>query len=277
MASPSGYGASTAVRTLLASLLLSDPIHIDASMLSDDVHMRQRMLGLARTAPFAPDLEDTHTDWSDSSSDLRRAFVRWLCRDPIEVHRSPLNVDTAARSFFVQRRKTLDIAAEGDHDPIDMERLTLQCKDEWHGTGRLLVQFPDDPDLAMLYMSVVRDGTDVKLDNLFAFDDPLTGLHRHTPACWESCNVHDEDAPAAAEYINDADEFWSGFDDPAPDTAPAQPTAVATDPAHTPMDGDEDAAIRDIVRGAYTLFRSRQPHNSTESFLELVHSAIAPQ
>jgi hypothetical protein len=276
MASHAGYGANAGVRTLVASLLLSDPIHIDASVLSDDVHMRQRMLGLPRTAPFAPDLEDAHTQWGDSPA-LQEAFIRCFCRDPIEVTESALSAKTA-RSFFVQRRRALDTAAEGERDPIDMERLTMLCKDEWHGTGRLLVQFPGDPDLAMLYMSVVRDGTEVKLDNLFALDDPPAGLHHHTPACWESYNVHDEDAPAAAEYINDADEFWSGFDDPAPAPAPAHAaSAGVSEPAHTSTDADESAAIRDIVRGAYTLFRSRHPLNSTESFLELVHSAIAPQ
>ncbi|SNX87106.1 uncharacterized protein MEPE_05816 [Melanopsichium pennsylvanicum] len=149
-----------------------------------------------------------------------------------------------------------------------------------------------------------------KVDNLFSLhrtdmEDRVEGMHVWTESC-EHAYVRlgtrtkeeqrgDEQGPgeAGAEYIADADDFWAGFsdedDEQEKESARTSTSLIAlsTEPPverqesrNAAANTDQEMAIRDIIRGAYTLHRNLHPHKSDpysiQAFLNVVHSTIAP-
>ncbi|SYW73731.1 uncharacterized protein UBRO2_00006 [Ustilago bromivora] len=156
-----------------------------------------------------------------------------------------------------------------------------------------------------------KDGVRVKLDNLFRveeWDEARKGLHEWTEGCMrargkgmgkgkqraistdpEQEQEGEEGEEGGAEYIIDANDFWAGFWDE--DEAEADEedevgtvagsngvvirnsTTSNLDPATRT---EQEKAIQDIIRGAFTLYRR---HNTTadakDSFVDLVLGTIS--
>lgn len=302
------------LRALLASLLLHTPPTLDPPQLSPDLLMRHRMLGLPSTAPLAYDLDASPFSSHDDAVESQHAFVSWLSRPPVELSMAAAATDVSvtARCLFSAREKVMAVAALGEEDPIDMQRYEVWCCDAWHQDRqrRRLVRFPEVDEgmqaSARLWMMVVVDPDGFKLDNLFTMDgnkdeEVVRRLHRCTQRCdtgqmlRRSGQAQEEiEQEGGAEYINDADDFWAGFSDEEQDHVPnanadpkcqgMQMTGGAADdarqPAATPVAAAQDAAIKDIIRGAYTLHRSTRAQQASEAeaiddFVRLVRDAIS--
>ncbi|CDR88790.1 uncharacterized protein SPSC_05622 [Sporisorium scitamineum] len=258
--------------------------------------MRHRMLGLPPYAPHAYDLPESdtfstnHTSVSDDErTTSQRDFVSWLSRPPVEFSVSNVDVDSTADILFTRRLRAMHDAQLGDSDPIDVGNYQVYCCDAWHDHRRLLVRFPEQAEeSASLYlMVIVGEEGEMRLDNLFATKRDIVlerGLHRwtlHCSATKETRQGEAEDADQGAEYINDADDFWAGFSDDEDAGGKAKETdagvVVDATVGGGEGEGDQEQAIRDIIRGAYTLHRSiRTSADSVEDFIRLVRSTITP-
>lgn len=220
-----------------------------------------------------------------------------MSRPPVELSIANNDVTETASAYMVHRREAL-VASQMSDDPFDLPGWQAFCCDVWHEQRKVLVGFPRRDEAVRLFMTVVAgENGEVQLDNLFALHEHqegvTAGLHRWTDKCrqsWARAKMEqDEDEEPAAEYINDADDFWAGYsDEEEEDTSNArgatdgQPPAGRTDgqlgATSTTTTADQEAAIKDIIRGAYTLYRSTLPSttevDSTEAFLRLVESVI---
>ncbi|TKY88860.1 hypothetical protein EX895_002101 [Sporisorium graminicola] len=288
------------LRSLLTSLLLLTPPQLTPTQISPDLHMRQRMLSLPPQPPHAYDLPETDSfstsSLSAASDDDRTAsqhdFVSWLSRPPVELAISTIDVEATAHGLFTRRLTALRVAEQGEMDPIDLCDYEVLCCDAWHDHRRLLVRFPtsEGGEDGLYMMVTVGEEGDMRLDNLFATERTVVhekGLHRCTIACTPSMTSNaameeEQDEDQGAEYINDADDFWAGFSDD--EDAEAKKNvettgsfAVDTRSMHEQGTTDQETAIRDIIRGAYTLHRSiRSPStDSVEDFIRLVKTSIA--
>lgn len=284
------------LRHLLTSLLLFSPTRLDRTQISPDLLMRHRMLSLPPNTPPAYDSPESDTFSTTSHlsiSDEERiasqhAFVEWLSRPPVELNLSAIDVAATANSFFARRLTAIRVAQRAVEDPIDVDSYEVMCCDTWHGDRRMLVKFPPHMDGEDLYMMVVvGDEGEMQLDNLFATQQVVVqegGLHRWTEACTARRETGDreEGADQGAEYINDADDFWAGFshDDDDGGRAEGEVRGECAGEANV-ADGreaatEQEAAIKDIIRGAYTLHRSIRPSSGdeVEDFMRLVRSAI---
>lgn len=312
----------SSLRSLLTSLLLLAPPDLSDEQLSDNLLMRHRMLGLSSSTPYAHDMLESSTssggetslDYLSIADDVRTGsqhdLVAWLSRPPIELGLAHADVRETAQSLFLKRLSVLNIALQGDKDPINPSEYELLCSDAWHAQGRILVRFPNSPSPSgRLLMMVIRtsEGT-LKLDNLLALrhDEALLEakkLHAWTPACAKKHRtegaklMEQEEESGGAEYITQAEDFWAGFSDEelvdeaaAPgnsqnfvpsSTLHAEGEAEVTTAATSGNKTVSENAIRDIIRGAYTLHRSLQPALGTaqtasiEAFIRLVRSTIA--
>ncbi len=201
-------------------------------------------------------------------------------------------------------------AVKGEMDPIEIESYEVRCCDAWHGAkgGRRLVVFPKmlADGIRRLMMVVVVEKGKLKLDNLFALEDWERVLKERRLHRWsaETCEIGPGSSGAlaqqngadeeedGAEYINDPDDFWGGYsDDEEPTQAEAEdqrmetPAPTANGVANNQRERaapqtDPEAAIRDIIRGAFVLHRVSSgvlDDDASESFLQLVRSAISPQ
>ena len=297
-APPASAAVRTALRSLLTSLLLLTPPELTPSQLSDDLVMRHRMLSLPSSTPRAYDLAECSTFSGEAATDYslsdderlasQHAFISYLSRPPIELSLTETDIGATARSFFLRRMEVMQIAQQGEVDPIDPGAYELLCCDAWHASGRVLVRFPRNVGERELLQMLVTcsDGT-MKLDNLFAVatdaEDVGAELHMWTERCVHGTRYEEEKDDQGAEYINDADDFWAGFSDeeqPNEATAAVAAQQARGGDAHVAaaLSTEQESAIKDIVRGAYTLHRSltNLPENAREEeFLQLVRSAIA--
>ncbi|SJX64601.1 uncharacterized protein SRS1_15418 [Sporisorium reilianum f. sp. reilianum] len=257
--------------------------------------MRQRMLSLPPHPPHAYDLAEsdtsttTHPSITDTDRrDSQHAFVSWLSRPPVELGISAVDVDATARSLFARRLTAMRTAQEGEMDPIDVRGYGMWCCEAWHAGKRVLVKLPERGEEERLYMVViVGEAGEMRLDNLFSTQRDVVaekGMHRWTADCAPAnesavAKEQGEEEDQGAEYINDADDFWAGFSDDDDAGGKAKVQAGASVAVDSRVEGDvteQEKAIKDIVRGAYTLHRSiRSPGtDSVEEFIQLVRSAI---
>ncbi|KAJ9474917.1 hypothetical protein PHBOTO_004786 [Pseudozyma hubeiensis] len=165
---------------------------------------------------------------------------------------------------------------------------------------RFPVVLPSGEDYLWMMLTEGDDG-EWKLANLFALDKTdqqklLHQLHRRTEGCKRMHRQSrkpqegEEGEEGGAEYINDANDFWDGFSDEEEQGRDVDEAARAGDVPHPtldlqPRDGSpasmtaQEAAIKDIIRGAYTLHRSARAtgsdRDSQEAFMALVQSAIS--
>lgn len=194
----------------------------------------------------------------------------------------------------------MKVAVEGERDPIAMEDYEGWCRGEWHAVGIRVVGFPPGVagglQLCLMLVKGEKEG-EVKVDNLFAVEDweevvREQGLHRWSETCSSRTGSatrgvqreeKGEEGAGAAEYINDADDFWAGYSDEEEeeqikeaDTHPApQPSGVKGEGG---AQSEQDRAIQDIVKGAYTLYRTSNPNSTQdgakEAFMALVRSSV---
>lgn len=293
------------LRSLLTSLLLLSPPTLSPTQLSSDLHMRQRMLGLSSTAPHAYDSE---TSYDTSLSDMiasQHAFACWLSRPPIELDIDTTNIASVASALFSLREKTMQVACCSDTDPIDECEYQVWCCDAWHmqRKARRLVVCPE-AETRLCMMLVLGQDDEWKLDNLFVLSKSeqarvMAGLHPCMPSCTRvhQMQTRPDAEEGGAEYINDADDFWAGVSDDEQDHARVTSMAsssIARLGTEVPAGAVEDsrmsstgqapttehqAAIRDIIRGAYTLHRLSRADtsdaDSIEHFIHLVRSTIS--
>ncbi|CBQ68957.1 conserved hypothetical protein [Sporisorium reilianum SRZ2] len=287
----------SSLRPLLTSLLLLTPPSLLPTQISPDLHMRQRMLSLPPHPPHAYDLAEsdafsttfTHQSISDADRTAsQHALVSWLSRLPVELGISAVDVDATARSLFARRLTAMRTAQEGEMDPIDV-RGGMWCCEAWHAGRRVLVRFPEGEAERLYMVVIVGEAGEMRLDNLFATQRDVVlekGMHRWTADCApanESAVAREqgEEEDQGAEYINDADDFWAGFSDDDDTGGNAKVQAGASVAVDSRVEGDvteQEKAIKDIVRGAYTLHRSIRSSGteSVEEFIQLVRSAITP-
>ncbi|SPO30727.1 uncharacterized protein UTRI_05344 [Ustilago trichophora] len=305
---------TASLRTLLTALLLVRPASLQPYQLSSDLQMRHRMLSLPSAAPMARDFVEmfdlisldlssfSNDDTDDETRQMQHDFVSYLSRPPIEIGIHENDIAATAQSLFLKRMIVMQIALAGETDPIDSSEYELLCDEKWHGQRRMLVRFPkSDSQSARLHMMVIWKDGEMRLDNLFSVDSGQDvvnligeGCHRWSETCIErhgrgkELSVMQEEEGGeedqGAEYINDADDFWAGFSDEE-EEIPEEPVSVtraantesATQP-HGATATDSEAAIKDIIRGAFMLHRSLHTDRSeaaeVEAFMRLVRSAI---
>ncbi|GAC94880.1 hypothetical protein PHSY_002453 [Pseudozyma hubeiensis SY62] len=302
----SGHGGPS-IRPLLTTLLLLEPSALTPSQLSSDLLMRQRMLGLPSTTPHAYDIEFSHS--LDPSSDgevtaSQQNFVSRLSRPPFEFSIQCLDVAATARYFFALRSKARHDAANADVDPINLSEYDVWCSETWHNKPQdaIWLQVPGvrgAPEEPVLWMMLTEgDDGEWKLANLFALDGAehrnlVVQLHRRTEGCnrmHRQSRKPQEEEEGGAEYINDANDFWGGFSDEGDQGRDVDEAAREGDVPNSMLDlhvaggsqvptTAQEAAIKDIIRGAYTLHRSARAtesdRGSEEAFLALVRSAIS--
>ncbi|SPO31018.1 uncharacterized protein UTRI_05344_B [Ustilago trichophora] len=305
---PSTITAS--LRTLLTALLLVRPPNLQPSQLSSDLQMRHRMLSLPSTSPLARDSVEvfdlisldlssfSNDDTDDETRQTQYEFVSYISRPPIELGIHENDIAATARSLFQKRMTVMQIALAGESDPIDPGEYELLCDEKWHGQGRMLVRFPEcSSQSARLHMMVIWKDGEMRLDNLFSVDgrEDVMGLmgegcHRWSETCTErhgmgtKASVKREGEDQAAEYINDADDFWAGFSDEEEKIQEDSIQAARAANAHSAIQPhgaaptDSEAAIKDIIRGAFTLHRflhsNRSETAQVDAFMRLVSSAI---
>ena len=294
------------LRSILTSLLLTTPPELTPNQLSPDLLMRQRMLGVV--TPHAYDSSETFSSSSALISDAernasQRAFTSSISRPPIELTISSTDIGLTAHNLFQRRIKAHAIAKEGEEDPIELFDYDTFCCDAWHTQRRLLVRFPqvEEFEEVKLYMMLVGDDEGVlRLDNLFSLrqaemEQVEGGLHRWPERCTaragrqrqevQSEEERQREEQGGAEYINDADDFWAGFSDDG-ESGDGKRVVQADDgvatrgaEAQARDKTEQEKAIKDIIRGAFTLHRSirESGQDAVDEFMQLVRSAITNQ
>lgn len=240
--------------------------------------------------------DEQHLARSEVAAHLIFARLRPQALEKAKQGEDPLDMQNfrlVCWNKFHGEGKVLVIFPEVEWNDEDQKRI-----------GDMIQYEPCNPRLMMLVLRA-SDGS-YKLDNLFVAYDRDAGWNSHpwTKACVEDGET---DGP---EYIADPNEFWDGYSDdeqvPVAEVRDVEVLDVATPSPPPPARGrrqsgraatrqvkqetpppqslssaqsEQDAPIRDIVRGAFALHRSQQPASSnldaTEAFVQLVRTTIA--
>lgn len=289
------------LRPVLVPLLLTTPAGLPVSQRSSDLLMRQRMLGLPNDPPHAYDYGHNDDYRSVAEAECiasREAFASWLSRAPVEIGIHTTHIDMTATLLFYKRNEVHQLA-RGETDPIIAHGFEALCCDAWHAQRKLLTGFPRNESASRLYMTVtVGEHGEAQVDNVFALykmeEAPIERLHRWTDECrrsWTRVKMEEqEEGSQGAEYINDADDFWAGYSDDedvgrksnargqGDGHASAGQTGAVVGTSTSTTSADQQAALKDILRGAYGLHRSTQrdktEDESVRAFLELLKNAL---
>lgn len=276
------------------------------------------MLSLGSNPPFADDLVEPSVlsgglacpaylyVWDDKRRESQNAFISYLSRPPVELGVEKVDVEKTALGFFLKRMKAMQLAQEGERDPVDVRDYELLCIPSWHkteGVGRVLVRFPIGVGgvggRLYLMITIGERGEGVKVDNLFALRDGegeevIKRLHTLTESCLGSAEgkgkqrgistepAEEEEEGGGAEYINDANDFWAGFSDDDEQEQVQNSTntsgGVAIGEKSELLKQDQQKAIQDIIREAFTLHTSSLPDkgiDAKDSFVDLVLRTIS--
>ncbi|PWY98140.1 hypothetical protein BCV70DRAFT_202311 [Testicularia cyperi] len=236
------FAQEPTIKGILTSLFVVQPPTLLPEQLSDNLRMRHRLLGLSNTPPKAFDLQthgepqldlahgtnDADTLLSDDDKERsRHDFVSWLVTNLGDSSQAQQIIDDATRSFFRMRQSVRRLAVGND-----IERYLvweMLCSDPWHQDGKrmVLLRLPADQDHAlMLTLRRAPDGS-VRFENI-GHENPMfwlesgaeTLMQRDLHSWKTSCDLHQDrseeeqdEHDQGAEYISNANDFWSGFSD----------------------------------------------------------------